>query len=95
MGTEDSFLCFLVALHCYKLLILLAPEVGLEPTTLRLTAMELVGSTTTIGCYKLLPDMHLDPPSLLRITIHTCPIMTDFERAWVQKWVQPFGLHVW
>ena len=69
----------------------MAPEVGLEPTTLRLTATESVHFPTATDCYKLLPVMHLDPPSRLTIAIHMCPIMTDFEGAWAQKWAQSFG----
>src|ERR1700685_318265 len=38
MGTIRKFGGFLAAQSCSKLLILLAPQVGLEPTTLRLTA---------------------------------------------------------
>jgi hypothetical protein len=52
----------------------MAPEVGLEPTTLRLTATESVYFPTATDCYKLLPVMHLDPPYLLNIAIHMCPI---------------------
>ena len=37
MGTVGTFFCFFAAIYFAKLLILLAPEVGLEPTTLRLT----------------------------------------------------------
>jgi hypothetical protein len=38
MGTVGTFSGFFAFLYFAKLLILLAPEVGLEPTTLRLTA---------------------------------------------------------
>ena len=41
MGTISKFGAFLTALSCSKLLVLLAPQVGLEPTTLRLTARHL------------------------------------------------------
>ncbi len=33
---------------------LLAPQVGLEPTTLRLTAVRVVLTPAATGCYKLL-----------------------------------------
>jgi hypothetical protein len=33
---------------------LLAPQVGLEPTTLRLTAVRVVLTPAAIGCYKFL-----------------------------------------
>ena len=66
----------------------MAPEVGLEPTTLRLTALELSASPATIRCYRLLAIIHLDPPAGVRIATGMCSIMTHFESAWVQKWVQ-------
>src|SRR5216683_465209 len=69
-------------------MILLAPEVGLEPTTLRLTAKESLDPPATIDCYKFLSVMHLWYIPSSRIAIHTCPIVTHFERAWAQKWVQ-------
>ena len=80
--------------RCNLLILKLAPEVGLEPTTLRLTATESVYFPTATDCYKLLPVMHSDPPALLKIATHICPIMTDFEGAWAQKWAQSFG-HFW
>jgi len=69
-------------------MILLAPEVGLEPTTLRLTATEFVASPPAIDCYKSLYDLHLAILSVCQITTHIYPIMPDFERAWAQKWAQ-------
>ena len=39
----------------------MAPEVGLEPTTLRLTAVEAVGLPATICRYKLLFLQYLRP----------------------------------
>jgi hypothetical protein len=66
----------------------LAPEVGLEPTTLRLTALESVYSPVATVYYKTLFLIQLDRYSLHTIAIRTNLIMPDFEGAWVQKWVQ-------
>ena len=67
---------------------ILAPEVGLEPTTLRLTAPESVDFPAATDCYNHLPTNHLDPYSFRRTPTKTCPIMTDFDGAWAQKWAQ-------
>jgi hypothetical protein len=69
----------------------LAPEVGLEPTTLRLTATELVVVLLPTDCYKFLSVLHLDPSPSLRFVTHICLIMTYFEGAWAQKWTQSSG----
>jgi hypothetical protein len=66
----------------------MAPEVGLEPTTLRLTASEFVDFPAATGCYKPLSVSYLATSSCLRIATQTCPIMTDFDGAWAQKWAQ-------
>jgi hypothetical protein len=39
----------------------LAPQVGLEPTTLRLTAIEFADPPAAIGCYKPLYKICLRP----------------------------------
>jgi hypothetical protein len=66
----------------------MAPEVGLEPTTLRLTASESADFPAATDCYNYLPINQLDPNSFRRTTTQTCPIMTDFDGAWAQKWAQ-------
>jgi len=78
----------LAAFHFADSIVFMAPEVGLEPTTLRLTALESAVPPATIRCYKLLSIIHLDPSPAFRIATCMCPIMTHFERAWVQKWGQ-------
>jgi hypothetical protein len=73
-----------------KSLILLAPEVGLEPTTLRLTASEFPSPSTAIDCCKPLYTSRLDQfLSALRCYLYGL-IATDFELAWAQKWAQSF-----
>jgi hypothetical protein len=69
-------------------LILLAPEVGLEPTTLRLTATELVAFPLATDCYKSLFVMDLADLQIFHIATRTPCFSIDFDRAWVQKWVQ-------
>jgi len=54
-----------------KLLIFLAPQVGLEPTTLRLTATEFASPPAAIVCYKPLYKIRLRDPQKLRLAIHT------------------------
>ena len=68
----------------------MAPEVGLEPTTLRLTASELPSPPTAIDCCKSLYTSRLDQLfSALRCYLFGL-IATDFELAWAQKWAQSF-----
>jgi len=55
------------ALSC---LFYLAPEVGLEPTTLRLTAIEFAGLPAAIDCYKPLYKMRLRTAKKTLIAIH-------------------------
>jgi hypothetical protein len=52
----------------------MAPEVGLEPTTLRLTAKELVEFPATTGYYSSLSVMYLGPSSVSRIAIDLDPL---------------------
>ncbi len=59
----------------WQLEIWMAPEVGLEPTTLRLTATESAYFPTATDCYKSLSVIHLDLPSLSRIAI-------DLDQLW-------------
>jgi hypothetical protein len=64
----------------------MAPEAGLEPTTLRLTACEFPSPSTAINCSKSLYTSRLYQfLSALRCYIYG-PIATDFELAWAQKW---------
>src|ERR1700679_929008 len=85
MGTITRFSSFPALLHCSKLLILLAPEVGLEPTTLRVTASEFPSPSTAIDCCKSLYTSRLDQFLLaLRCYIYGL-IDTDFELAWGKK----------
>src|ERR1700730_15109822 len=75
---------------CFKWLINMAPEVGLEPTTLRLTASEFPSPSTAIDCCKSLYTSRLDQfLSALRCYIYSL-IATDIELAWAQKWAQSF-----
>jgi len=48
----------LAASHLADFIGFLAPQVGLEPTTLRLTAVEFADPPAAIGCYKLLSFVH-------------------------------------
>ena len=78
----------LAAFHFADSIVVLAPEVGLEPTTLRLTATELVNFPLATDCYKSLFVMNLADLQVSRIATRNPRFSTDFERAWVQKWVQ-------
>ena len=71
-----------------KLLKELAPQVGLEPTTLRLTENEFAAPPAAIDCYKPLYDMHLSPQSHSADCYPLGSITIDFEGAWAQKWAQ-------
>jgi hypothetical protein len=68
----------------------MAPEVGLEPTTLRLTASELPSPPTAIDCCKSLYTSMLEQClSALHCYLNGL-ITTDFEIAWAQKWAHSF-----
>ena len=68
----------------------MAPEVGLEPTTLRLTASELPSSPTAIDYCKSLYTSTLDQfLSTMRCYSYAL-IAIDFEIAWAQKWAHSF-----
>jgi hypothetical protein len=68
-----------------NLMMFMAPEVGLEPTTLRLTASEFPSPSTAIDCCKSLYTSRLDQfLSALRCYIYGL-IATDFELAWGTK----------
>jgi hypothetical protein len=69
-------------------MVFMAPEVGLEPTTLRLTAVESVYFPIATDCYESLPVIHLAPFSPFENCSLLGPIMTHFDRAWAQKWAQ-------
>ena len=66
----------------------MAPQVGLEPTTLRLTANEFAAPPAAIDCYKPLYDMHLSSQSHSADCYRLGSITIDFEGAWAQKWAQ-------
>jgi hypothetical protein len=66
----------------------MAPQVGLEPTTLRLTANEFAAPPAAIDCYKPLYDMHLSSQSHSADCYPLGSITIDFEGAWAQKWAQ-------
>jgi hypothetical protein len=66
----------------------MAPQVGLEPTTLRLTANEFAAPSAAIDCYKPLYDMHLSFQSYSADCYPLGSITIDFEGAWAQKWAQ-------
>jgi hypothetical protein len=68
----------------------MAPEVGLEPTTLRLTASEFPSPSPAIVCCKSLYKSKLENSASTVHCYRYCLIATDFERAWAQKWVQSF-----
>jgi hypothetical protein len=68
----------------------MAPEVGLEPTTLRLTASEFPSPSSAIVCCKSLYKSKLENTASTVHCYRYCLIVTDFERAWAQKWVQSF-----
>jgi hypothetical protein len=68
----------------------MAPEVGLEPTTLRLTASEFPSPSPAIVCCKSLYKSKLENTASTVHCYRYCLIATDFERAWAQKWVQSF-----
>ena len=53
--------------------------VQLEPTTLRLTAIEFADPPAAIGCYKPLYNIRLRPGRKLRTAVHTAWIETNFE----------------
>jgi len=72
----------------------MAPEVGLEPTTLRLTASEFPSPSTTIVCCKSLYKSKLENTALAFLCYRYCLIATDSERAWAQKWVQSYQSHL-
>jgi hypothetical protein len=80
----------LAAFHFADSIVVLAPEVGLEPTTLRLTASEFPSPSTAIVCCKSLYKSKLENPVSTVHCYRYCLIATDFERAWAQKWVQSF-----
>jgi hypothetical protein len=65
-------------------------EVGLEPTTLRLTASEFPSPSPAIVCCKSLYKSKLEKTASTVHRYRYCLIATDFERAWAQKWVQSF-----
>jgi hypothetical protein len=69
----------LAASHLIDFIDYLAPQVGLEPTTLRLTAIEFADPPAAIGCYKPLYKIRLRLGRKLRTAIHTAWIATDFE----------------
>ena len=48
----------LAASHVIDFSLLLAPQVGLEPTTLRLTAVGPVPQPAATGCYNVLSFVH-------------------------------------
>jgi hypothetical protein len=68
----------------------MAPEGGLEPTTLRLTASEFPSRSPAIVCCKSLYKSKLENTASTVHRYRYCLIATDFERAWAQKWVQSF-----
>jgi hypothetical protein len=88
VATVGRFSRLFAAFTYANSLIILAPEVGLEPTTLRLTTSESVDLPAATDCYNHLSINHLDPNSFRRTTTQTCPIMIDFDGAWAQKWAQ-------
>ncbi len=51
----------LAASHLADFIGFLAPQVGLEPTTLRLTAVRFASLPAATGCYKLLSFVHFSP----------------------------------
>ena len=71
---------------------LMVDAVGIEPTTCRLRAVRFVLAPATTGCYKVLSIVWFTSSLHAALTIGTPQIMTDFEGAWVQKWVQSFGV---
>ena len=66
----------------------LAPQVGLEPTTLRLTAVEFANPPAAINYYKPLYMIRLRAGQVSKIAIRAAGIVPDFEGAWAQKWAQ-------
>ena len=66
----------------------MAPQGGLEPTTLRLTANEFAGPPAAIDCYKPLYEMHLSSEQQSADCDQLGSIVIDFEGAWAQKWAQ-------
>jgi hypothetical protein len=54
-------------------------HVKLEPTTLRLTAIEFADPPAAIGCYNPLYKIRLRPGRKLLTAVHTAWIATDFE----------------
>src|SRR5258708_32888481 len=68
----------------------MAPEVGLEPTTLRLTASEFPSPSPAIVCCKSLYSSKLENTASTVDCYRYCLIATDFERVWAHKWVQSF-----
>ena len=69
----------LAASHLIDFIGFLAPQVGLEPTTLRLTAIEFADPPAAIGSYKPLYKIRLRPGRRLRTAVHTAWIETNFE----------------
>ena len=63
----------------------MAPEVGLEPTTLRLTAVEAGVVPVTICCYKLLFVSYLRRFLQGSFTTRTACFATGFERVTTQN----------
>src|ERR1700761_3041082 len=66
----------------------MAPQGGLEPTTLRFTANKFAAPPAAIDCYKPLYDMHLSSQSHSTDCYPLGSIAIDFEGAWAQKWAQ-------
>ena len=65
---------------------------GIEPSTCRLRAVRFAHAPAATGCYKPLSFVKFTCPSLMVFATQTPLIMTDFEGAWVQKWVQWMGV---
>ena len=76
--TKIKMAADLAASHPTDFIVFLAPQVGLEPTTLRLTAIEFADPPAAIGCYKPLYKIRLRSGRKLRTAVHTARIATDF-----------------
>jgi hypothetical protein len=91
---NDGHFTALVPTHRHRIhLEETVPNIGLEPTTLRLAASESVDFPTATDCYNYLLSIIYTKNFFQRTTTQTGPIMTDFDGAWAQKWAQsiPFS----
>jgi len=70
-STKIKMAAILATSHLIDFILVLAPQVGLEPTTLRLRATEFASPPAAIVCYKPLYKIHLRAAQKLLLAIHT------------------------